>query len=398
MTSATHADQIGEVLRTTVDDGQLVGVAATAWSRSEVIFEGAVGDAAPGRAMQPDSIMFVASLTKAVTAAAVMQLVESGTLTLNQPVGELFPYLDEVQVLVGFDAEGNAILRAPTRRLTLLHLLTHTSGFGYSSTDGSLARYVKTVPETVEGSQSAYELPLVFDPGERWEYGLGLNWAGRIVEEASGQRLDEYFNDHIFGPLGMPDTSFLPNPALRQRVAAIYQRTEGALVPYPIDLPTEIPEMFDAGGGLYSTAVDFARFTRMLLGGGALNGVRVLEPSTVELMAQDHLDGLQVTGWSSFNPVVTNDVRLLEGQNPGWGLSFLRNSMATAEGRSPGSLFWGGIANCYYWIDLDAGITGVFATQVLPFYDAGALSSFASFERAVYGAMSKADLRSSSRQ
>jgi CubicO group peptidase (beta-lactamase class C family) len=348
--------------------------------------------------MQPDSIMFVASLTKAVTAAAVMQLVESGTLTLNQPVGELVPYLDEVQVLVGFDAEGNAILRAPTRRLTLLHLLKHTSGFGYSSTDGSLARYVKTVPETVEGSQSAYELPLVFDPGERWEYGLGLNWAGRIVEEASGQRLDEYFNDHIFGPLGMPDTSFLPNPALRQRVAAIYQRTEGALVPYPIDLPTEIPEMFDAGGGLYSTAVDFARFTRMLLGGGALNGVRVLEPSTVELMAQDHLDGLQVTGWSSFNPVVTNDVRLLEGQNPGWGLSFLRNSMATAEGRSPGSLFWGGIANCYYWIDLDAGITGVFATQVLPFYDAGALSSFASFERAVYGAMSKADLRSSSRQ
>jgi methyl acetate hydrolase len=105
-----------------------------------------------------------------------------------------------------------------------------------------------------------------------------------------------------------------------------------------------------------------------------------------------------VTGWSSFNPVVTNDVRLLEGQNPGWGLSFLRNSMATAEGRSPGSLFWGGIANCYYSIDLDAGITGVFATQVLPFYDAGALSSFASFERAVYGAMSKADLRSSSRQ
>ena len=381
-----RAEQVGAALRAAVDDGRLVGVAATAWSRSELIYEDAVGDAAPGRAMRPDSLVFIASMTKAVTAAAVMQLIESGTLTLNQPVGELVPYLEEVQVLVGFDAEGDAILRAPTRRLTLLHLLTHTSGFGYSSMEGSLARYVKSVPQAAQGSRSSFEYPLVFDPGERWGYGIGLDWAGQVVEAASGQRLDEYFNEHIFNPLGMPDTSFLPSPAQCERIAEMHLRTEGELVPYPSDLPTEMPEMFNAGGGLYSTAVDFARFVRMLLGGGTLNDVRVLAPSTVELMAQDHLDGLPVTGWSSFNPILTNDVTLLEGQNPGWGLSFLRNTTATAEGRSAGSLFWGGIANCYYWVDLDAGITGVFATQILPFYDAGALSAFASFERSVYAA------------
>jgi len=386
VTRNVDAEQFGAVLQAPVDDGRLIGVAATVWSRSGLVYEGAAGDAVPGRAMQPDSLVFIASMTKAVTTVAVMQLVESGMLTLDEPVGDLVPYLDEVQVLDGFDAQGNAVMRSPIRRLTLLHLLTHTSGFGYSWTDGLLSQFAKTVPQAPQGSRSRYEYPLVFDPGDYWGYGIGIDWAGQVVEAATGQRLDEYFAEHIFNPLGMHDTSFLPGPAQCERIAQMHQRTAGELVPIPIDLPAELPEMFSAGGGLYSTAVDFTRFARMLLEGGTFDGERLLAPSTVELMARDHLKGLRVTGWSSFDTTVSNDVSLFEGQKPGWGLSFLRNTVSTTEGRSAGSLFWGGIANCYYWIDSDAGLTGVFVTQVLPFYDAGALSAFASFERAVYDA------------
>ncbi len=373
----------GDVLRAAVEIGNLVGVAASAWSGSKLHYEGSEGLAAPGIAMRPDTVVWIASMTKAVTAVAVMQLVEDGSLTLDQPLGEIIPYLGEVQVLEGFDSNGNANLRTPTRPLTMLHLLTHTSGFGYDFADELLARFIPTLPPPPPGSQARFEHPLVSDPGERWVYGIGLDWAGRVVEELSGRRLDAYFDEHIFEPLGMHDTTFFPTP---ERLASIYLRSEGALAPLPPTSQIDTPEMLGGGGELYSTVVDYARFTRMLLGRGTLDGARVLAPTTVELMARDHLDGRHVGGWSSCNPILTNDVALLADHRPGWALSFLRNASATKEGRSPGSLFWGGLANCYFWIDPTADVTGVFVTQVLPFYDAAALQTFSEFELSVYKA------------
>jgi CubicO group peptidase (beta-lactamase class C family) len=381
-----RGEQVGAVLDDAVSAGHLAGVAASAWTRSGLLYEGAAGTTATGDAMELDSLVWIASMTKAVTAVAVMQLIERGTLRLDQRAGELVPYLDEVQVLAGFDEDGTARLRSPTRPVTLLHLLTHTSGFGYSWTDESLARHASTIPVAPPGSQASYERPLIFDPGDGWAYGTGLDWAGRVVEAASGQRLDEYFAEHIFEPLGMIDTTFLPSPEQAPRLTGMHQRTDGKLVASPPEPPTEVPEMLSGGGGLYSTVIDYARFTRMVLGRGELDGRRVLWPSSVELMARDHLDGQEPRGWTSTNAFITNDVDLLVGQHAGWGLSFLRNSIATEEGRSAGSLFWGGLANTYYWIDLDAGVTGVFATQVLPFYDAQALGVFSAFERSVYAA------------
>ena len=262
---------IDAALASAVDSGRLVGVSATAWSGGGLRYEGAFGESAPGRVMQTDTVAWIASMTKAVTAAAVMQLVEAGEVDLDQPAGDLVPYLGRVQVLDGFHADGTPRLRPPVRPVTVRHLLTHTSGFGYDWTEESLAHYVPSLPEPPPGSQASYEHPLTFDPGDAWSYGIGIDWAGRVIEAVSGQRLDAYFRDHLLEPLGMHDTSFAVTGAQHDRVATMHVRTPDGLTPMPFDLVPE-PEMFMAGGGLYSTAVDYLRFTRMILGGGALDG------------------------------------------------------------------------------------------------------------------------------
>jgi len=374
---------IDAALASAVSGGRLVGVAAAAWSRRGLVYDGAFGEAVPGRPMRPDTIVWIASMTKAVTGAAVMQLVERGVLGLDQPAGDLVAYLRRVQVLDGFDPDGTPRLRPPLRPVTVRHLLTHTSGFGYDWAEESLARYVPTLREAAPGSQAGFEQPLTFDPGDGWSYGIGIDWAGRVVEAATGQRLDAYFRDHLLGPLAMDDTTFSPSAAQRERLAGMHLRTPEGLTAMPFGLP-EDPEMLMGGAGLYSTVVDYLRFARMILGGGSLDGARVLAPETVELMARNHLGDLTAPGWRSFRPVYSNDVELFPGHRTGWGLTFLVNTHTTPEGRSPGSLAWAGLANSYYWIDPRSGVTGVFATQVLPFFDEVALGAFSAFERAVY--------------
>ncbi|MEO5898978.1 MAG: serine hydrolase domain-containing protein, partial [Ilumatobacteraceae bacterium] len=257
----------------------------------------------------------------------------------------------------------------------------------YDWADESLARFVPMLPPAQSGSQAAYEHPLVADPGEQWAYGIGIDWAGRVVEAASGQRLDAYFRDRIFTPLGMVDTTFSVPAAQRGRMATIHRRSaDGGLRPMPFAMDEE-PEMFMAGGGLYSTARDYLRFTRMLLHRGTLDGARVLAPETVATMLRNDIGTIRAHGWTSFNPVLSNDVDLFPGHIGGWGLTFLVNPHVTPEGRSPGSAAWAGLANTYYWIDPTAGVTGVFLTQVLPFFDETSLGTFHAFERAVYTAL-----------
>jgi CubicO group peptidase (beta-lactamase class C family) len=377
---------VDSVLSAAVSSGNLTGVAATAWSANGCNYAGAFGEAAEGQPMQTDTILCIFSMTKAITAAAVMQLVERGEVQLDQPAGEFVPYLRKVQVLDGFADDGTPSLRPPSRPVTIRHLLTHTSGFGYDWNDESLARYEPTLPKSAPGSQASYERPLAFDPGDRWAYGIGIDWAGRLVEAVSGQRLDAYFLEHLLGPLAMHDTSFSLSAAQHERQAAMNLRSGSALTAIPFALP-EDPEMLMGGGGLYSTVVDYLRFARMILGYGELDGTRVLQHATVELMSQNHIGDLSAPGWTSFNPILSNDISLLPGQRTTWGLSFMQNTQRTTEGRSVGSLAWAGLANSYYWIDHTAGVTGVFATQVLPFGDATCLAAFSAFERAVYDAI-----------
>jgi len=377
-----RADHLDEVLRGAVDAGELTGVAAAAWTADGGVYLGAFGDATPGTAMATDTVVWIASMTKAVTATAAMQLVERGQLTLDEPLGDLVAYLGRIAVLDGFEDDGSPRLRDPARPVTLRHLLTHTAGFGYDFADAALSRFVGTQPTAGPGTIDSFELPLLFDPGDRWCYGVNIDWVGQVLEAVTGERLDTVLAASVLEPLGMVDTGFARTPAQRVRSADVHLRTDDGLTAIPFELP-EDPEFLMGGGGLYSTVEDYLRFTRMLLGRGTLDGARVLAPETVDLMARNHLGALPATGWQSVNPIMTNDVDLTEDGPQGWGLSFLINAEPSPEGRSAGSLSWAGLANTYYWVDHQHATTGVFATQVLPFYDPAARRAFRAFEAAV---------------
>src|SRR5438067_11428250 len=225
-----HA-QVDTILRRATEAREVPGVVAVAATDKGLLYEGAFGvrDLANGPEMTPDTIFRLASMTKAVTSTAAMQLVEQGRLQLDQPIGNVLPELAAPQVLEGFDDSGAPRLRPAKRPITLRHLLTHTAWFGYETWDPDLIRYVKVsgTPSTSTGKLASLRLPLVFDPGDRWEYGINLDWAGRAVEAVSGQPLEVYFREHIFGPLGMSDTGFLIGSKQKARTARLYQKTEG---------------------------------------------------------------------------------------------------------------------------------------------------------------------------
>ncbi|PYO54071.1 MAG: serine hydrolase, partial [Candidatus Rokuibacteriota bacterium] len=248
--------RIDGVLKQAVDAKEVPGVVAMAATDKGVLYEGAFGtrDLAKGPAMTLDTVFRIASMTKAVTCTAAMQLVEQGRLKIDEPVPSIDPALSAPQVLEGFDATGAPKLRPAKRPITLRHLMTHTAGFSYEVWDSNTVRYVKTsgMPSTSTGKVAALRMPLVFDPGDQWEYGVNIDWVGRLVEALSGQPIDVYFREKIFGPLGMKDSGFVTAPEQRARQASVHQRQAGgSLVPQALETPFT-PEFYAGGGGLYS--------------------------------------------------------------------------------------------------------------------------------------------------
>jgi CubicO group peptidase (beta-lactamase class C family) len=340
-------------------------------------------------------VFWIASMTKAVTAVAAMQLVEQGKLTLDAPIGTVLPELADPQVLEGFEADGTPRLRPAARPITLRHLLTHTSGFCYDMWNAELLRYrnFAKLPSARSGIYAGILTPIMADPGTRWEYGTSLDFAGRAVEAASGQTLEAYLRDHIFAPLGMVDTAFRIGPAQRERLVSVHSRgADGALSPIAFEIEQD-PEYHAGGGGLYGTAPDYVKFMQMILNQGRGNGHQLLQPETVALMGENHIGDLSVTKMNSAIAFATNDIELFPGIDKKWGLSFLINTATTPEGRSPGSLAWAGLANTYYWIDPTRDLCGVILMQVLPFADSGCLDAFAAFERGVYQALDAPSMR-----
>jgi methyl acetate hydrolase len=377
-----------------VDAKEVPGVVAMAATDKGILYLGAFGSRsiAGGPAMTPDTVFRIASMTKAVTSVAAMQLVEQGKLKLEDPVPAIDPALASPQVLDGFDAAGAPVLRPAKGPITLRHLLTHTAGFTYELWDANTARYVKAtgMPSPATGKIAALRIPLEFDPGARWEYGINLDWVGRIVESVSGQPIDVYFREHILGPLGMKDTGFLPSDEQRSRQAIVHQRkSDGSLLPQPLETRTT-PEFFAGGGGLYSTALDYLTFVRMLLHGGSFNGAQILRPETVALMGKNHIGDLQAGILKTQVPERSRDVDFFPGQQVRWGLGYMLNIEPGPNGRSAGTVSWAGIFNTYYWIDPVKSITGVIMTQILPFADEPAVKLYGQFEKGVYGALKAA--------
>jgi len=345
-----------EILKAGIANNAAPGATAIVVNRDGVVWEGAAGEriAGSGVAMTTDTVGAIFSMTKAITGAAAMQLVEQGKLDLDAPAGNVCPWLNEAQVLDGFDDAGKPKMRAPKSPITLRQLLTHTSGFTYEIWNANEADWKEFTgaPSLFTLENRALQAPLAFDPGTQWEYGIGIDWAGKMIEVASGMSLGEYFATKLTGPLGMKDTAFAHSPSMLERAAGVHARMpDGSLAPIELP-PPENPEFEMGGGGLHGTMSDYGRFIRMILNDGELDGTRILKAETVQMMSQNQIGSLRVKELTTVAP----------------------------------TLMWAGLANSFYWIDRQNGVGGAYLSQILPFGDEKSLSLFLDIERATYDA------------
>ena len=365
------------------------GAAAAACGRSGDIYRGAAGERVlgGGAAMTTDTVCAVFSITKAVTGAACLQLAEDGRLDLDAPAKNYTPAIGGLQVLEGFDGGGDPMLRPPKREITTRMLLLHTAGFAYDLFNEHYNRLAKEhgKPGVTTASMESLTTPLLFDPGDAWEYGANLDWAGLVVEGITGKRLGEVMAERIFEPLGMESTSFTLEGGMRSRLADVHQRrSDGSLKPLGFELPPD-PEVHMGGHGLYSTVEDYSKFIRMWLNDGMGPDGPVLQKETVEMASQNGLEGsMKIKALPGVIPRLTNDAEFFPGMPKTWGLTFMINEEDAPTGRPAGSLAWAGLANLYYWIDRRNGVGGFWASQVFPFLDPASLNGYLAFETAVY--------------
>lgn len=382
------------VLKSAVASG-VPGVVAVATDRAGNIYEGAAGTRTLGGndTMTPDSVFAIFSTTKAITGTACLQLVEEGKIDLDAPAKNYAPEIGKLQVIDGFDASGNPILRAPKRDVTTRMLLLHTAGFGYDFFNETYNRLATNhgQPSVITASHASIRTPLLFDPGEAWEYGSNIDWAGQVVEGITGKRLGDVMKARIFAPLGMEDTAFTMTPSMQARMVTMHQRdAAGTLTALDgFKLPQD-PDVHMGGHGLYSTALDYAKFIRMWLNDGNGPGGIVLKPETVRMAEQNGLGDLKIKGLPGVIPNLSNYAEFFPGMPKSWALTFMINDHDAPTGRPAGALAWAGLANLYFWIDRKNGVGGFWATQILPFADPPSVGGYIDFETAVYATAFKA--------
>ena len=366
---------IAALLDGAVSKGAVHGIAALVVDRNGPLVHHAAGEA------DARTLFRHASMTKAVATTAALQLVEQGRLSLDAGVESILPGFGRLPVLDGFDGD-KPRLRPPASRATVRQLMTHTAGLGYFFLNEKLMRYLEVTgePHPLTGQKRSLSVPLVNDPGTAWEYGVNTDWLGLVVEQLSGRSLGSYLEEHVYGPLGMNDSTFAPSAEQRGRLLRVMQRqADGTLAPSPHDLPAT-SEWDAAGHGSYGTVQDYGRFLQAWLADGA----GILQPATVGMALQDQLGPLRLPELQkSTIPELSNDVPALPVPQ-GFGLGFHLTLTDLPGMRSHGSADWAGVFNSYYWIDPAKGIGAILMTQVLPFFDMPIVETLMGFETAVY--------------
>jgi CubicO group peptidase (beta-lactamase class C family) len=373
------AGRIDDVLRSGIAQRKLSAAVGMVASDRRILYSGAFGTRdSSGSPVAIDSIFQIASMTKAITTVAALQLVEQGKVKLDEPASKHLPQLANLEVLEGFDPKPK--LRPAKIAVTLRHLVTHTSGICYDIWDGDMFRFTSQTNGVVPAVP-----PLMFEPGTRWQYGMGVDWAGRLVEALSGMNLEQYFQAKILGPLEMTDTSYLVPASKFERLVSGYTRqADGSLKQNP-RVPPPAPKEFNGGGGLYSTTGDYVRFMQMILGKGrGTNKARILDAKTVASMEINQIGAATAGKMKSYRANLSSDVDIQPGATEKWGLGFLINTTAYNGGRLAGSLAWAGLFNTFYWIDPKRSLCAVLMMQFLPFVDKEAVGLLGDFERAVY--------------
>jgi len=367
------------------------GVVAMITDRDRNIYEGAAGKRRLDRDgdMTTDTVFALFSTTKAITGTAVLQLVEEGKLDLDAPAKNYASEIGKLKVIEGFDENGKPKLRDPRRDVTTRMLMLHTAGFGYDFFNRTYNRLAqeKGQPSVITASKAALMTPLLFDPGEKWEYGSNIDWCGQVVESITGRRLGEVFRTRIFEPLGIRDMTFELNDGLRHRLAGMHVRgADGSLTPTDFELPAD-PEVHMGGHGLYGTIGDYMRFIRMWLNDGQGEHGRILKAETVSMAEKNHLGDKKVTMLPGVIPSLSNDAEFFPGLSKSWSFTFMVNDEEAPTGRPAGSLGWAGLANLFYHIDRRNGYGGFWATQILPFGDPVSFGGYVDFETTFYACL-----------
>ena len=366
-------------------------VVGMAGNSAGVLWSGAAGEARSGVPAQTSTVFRIFSMTKAVGSTAAMILIDRGKLKADTPVAQILPEFAQRQVLEGFNADGSPRMRAPRTQATVRHLATHTSGLVYEFWNTDVPRYMQATGLTsiLSGSRSSLNYPLLFDPGTRWDYGIGIDWLGQVVEKVDGRKIDRFCREELFEPLAMKDTRFEAEPDIEPRLAAVRMRGEdGRFSDFALAPPAN-PEFYGMGHALYSTAPDYMRFLRMLLNKGQLDGRRILSEAGLQSMLANQIGDIPIPLMKTAVPAVTADFEAFPGRKKSHSLACQRIEEDVPGMRSAGSQFWAGVCNTHFWFDPKKDVAGLIMTQSLPFVEPRFMGVYEAFERGVYRALSK---------
>ena len=362
-------------------------ISASVLSPKENLYRGDFGlaDVATGKSVQKDSIFRIASMTKAITSTCIMQLIEKEKLSLNTKLKDFFPEVANQKIIDGFNKKNEATYSEANSDITIQQLLTHTSGFAYEIWNENIAALVEKGDLTTAfyGDDKFLKAPLSFNPGTAWEYGIGIDWLGVLVEKISDMTLQDYMKDNIFSPLGMDDTSYDVPKEKIERLVKVHSRNEEEYLEMPFD-PPEKSDFYSGGGNLVSTLSDYSSFLNMFLNQGKSSEGRILQKTSVDLMLTSHTGELLMTSMQTSAPILSNDVDFFPDTDKSWGLGFMINNEDIENGRPKGSAGWAGLFNSYFWIDPKNKIAAVILMQMLPFAEEGCLKTLKDFEKSIY--------------